>query len=86
MIAVGLGQSLNGFLCRRVRETPGGKDTLNNFWGTEGEEPEFKPTRRVREGPGGRDSISGVSSVFTCVHSKQTERSADLLKPPMDSD
>ncbi|TEB36118.1 hypothetical protein FA13DRAFT_1727679 [Coprinellus micaceus] len=45
---------------RRVREGPGGKDSLHNFWGTEEEEPAFKPTRRVREGPGGRDNVSGI--------------------------
>ncbi|KAF6764885.1 hypothetical protein DFP72DRAFT_869503 [Ephemerocybe angulata] len=44
---------------RRVREIPGGKDSLASLWGEPTEE-EFKPTRRVREGPGGRDNISGI--------------------------
>lgn len=48
---------------RRVRETPGGKDHLSNFWGGEEETSQnqgFRPTRRVRDAPGGRDSISGI--------------------------
>ncbi|PPQ66844.1 hypothetical protein CVT26_009623 [Gymnopilus dilepis] len=44
---------------RRMRENPGGKSSLANFWDAE-EPTEFKPTRRVREGPGGHDSISSV--------------------------
>ncbi|KAF9036775.1 hypothetical protein BJ165DRAFT_1505847 [Panaeolus papilionaceus] len=42
---------------RRVRENPGGTDSIGSLWD---EEPvqQFKPTRRVREGPGGQDSIS----------------------------
>ncbi|TFK26397.1 hypothetical protein FA15DRAFT_667489 [Coprinopsis marcescibilis] len=45
---------------RRVREQPGGKDSLSNIFGGPGDEPEFKPTRRVRDAPGGRDNISGL--------------------------
>ncbi|KAJ3548435.1 hypothetical protein NMY22_g1269 [Coprinellus aureogranulatus] len=46
---------------RRVREIPGGKDHLSNFWGGEEESSqEFRPTRRVRDVPGGRDNISGL--------------------------
>jgi hypothetical protein len=45
---------------RRVRENPGGKDSLANFWDAEENPAEFKPTRRVREGPGGQDNINGI--------------------------
>lgn len=31
---------------RRVRENPGGKDSLANFWDAEEDPAEFKPTRR----------------------------------------
>lgn len=45
---------------RRVRENPGGKDSLSGgIWG-EPENVEFKPTRRVRQGPGGQDSIGNI--------------------------
>ncbi|KAF5331020.1 hypothetical protein D9619_005728 [Psilocybe cf. subviscida] len=45
---------------RRVRENPGGKDSLANFWDAEEDPAEFKPTRRVREGPGGQDNINNI--------------------------
>ncbi|KAH6918893.1 hypothetical protein BKA70DRAFT_1248566 [Coprinopsis sp. MPI-PUGE-AT-0042] len=46
---------------RRVREQPGGKDHLSNFWDTDDtKDDSFKPTRRVRDAPGGRDNISGL--------------------------
>ncbi|KIM28698.1 hypothetical protein M408DRAFT_131385 [Serendipita vermifera MAFF 305830] len=45
-----------GVPTRRVREPPGGKDSLKSFWDPAPEE-EFRPTRRVREQPGGQDNI-----------------------------
>lgn len=47
---------------RRVRDNPGGKDSIGSLWDeAKPGEFDFKPTRRVRQGPGGQDSISGVS-------------------------
>ncbi|KAM6500751.1 hypothetical protein JOM56_003765 [Amanita muscaria] len=45
---------------RRVRENPGGRSSLSNFWDVADSEPEFKPTRRVRERPGGEDHINNI--------------------------
>ncbi|KAG2020651.1 hypothetical protein CC2G_005962 [Coprinopsis cinerea AmutBmut pab1-1] len=46
---------------RRVREQPGGKDSISSLWGNDDDQPqEFKPTRRVRDAPGGRDNISAL--------------------------
>ena len=47
---------------RRVRDNPGGKDSIGSLWDeAKPGEFDFKPTRRVRQGPGGNDSVSGVS-------------------------
>ncbi|PVG02334.1 hypothetical protein CPB86DRAFT_780758 [Serendipita vermifera] len=45
-----------GVPTRRVRDPPGGKDSLKSLWDAP-EEEEFKPTRRVRDNPGGEDHI-----------------------------
>lgn len=47
---------------RRVRDNPGGKDSIGSLWDeVKPGEFDFKPTRRVRQGPGGKDSVSEVS-------------------------
>jgi len=45
---------------RRVRSTPGGKDSIGSLWDDTHTAEEFKPTRRVRQGPGGQDHISDL--------------------------
>ncbi|KAL9714897.1 hypothetical protein Ac2012v2_001557 [Leucoagaricus gongylophorus] len=42
---------------RRVRASPGGKDSIKGIFDSE-EREEYRPSRRVREPPGGKDSIS----------------------------
>ncbi|KAG8786243.1 hypothetical protein FRC15_011814 [Serendipita sp. 397] len=50
-----------GVPTRRVRDPPGGKDSLKTLWGSaEDDEEEFRPTRRVRDQPGGKDNISNI--------------------------
>ncbi|KZP24830.1 hypothetical protein FIBSPDRAFT_856624 [Athelia psychrophila] len=47
---------------RRVREMPGGRDSISNLWNDDAPQEQFKPTRRVRQGPGGtdRDHVTGI--------------------------